>query len=181
MIAFANSHAWFDTIGLHFVIRPFEKRSYSAVAASARPSMCPSEFSGHFSREQTAPRTVLFVCMAVCYTFFTMFVKFLGVITIDKSDVHAKGQGQSAKGKVTEVKTQFSNFRTVTPVWITYGDEMMHEVWCGIREVPYCFVNKRGALLFCQCHSSNFKVTRHKNIQDFDQYWAFPECNSTLN
>ena len=40
-----------------------------------------------------------------------------GVITIGKSDVHAKGQGQSSKVKVTEVKTQ-SSFRTVTLVWI---------------------------------------------------------------
>ena len=38
-----------------------------------------------------------------------------GVITIDKSDVHAKDQGQRSKVKVTEVKTQFSRFRAVTP------------------------------------------------------------------
>ena len=43
-------------------------------------------------------------------------MKFSGVISIDKSDVHAKGQGQSSKVKVTEVKTQFTHFRTVTPV-----------------------------------------------------------------
>ena len=36
----------------------------------------------------------------------------------DKSDVHAKGQGQRSKIKVTEDKQQFSRFRTVTPVWI---------------------------------------------------------------
>ena len=40
-------------------------------------------------------------------------MKFSGIITIDKSDVHAKGQGQKTKVKVTEVKTQ-----TVAPVWI---------------------------------------------------------------
>ena len=32
-----------------------------------------------------------------------MIMKFSGVITIDKSDVHAKGQGQRSKVKVTEV------------------------------------------------------------------------------
>ena len=34
-----------------------------------------------------------------------MIMKFSAVITIDKSDAHAKGQGQRSKVKVTEVKT----------------------------------------------------------------------------
>ena len=33
-----------------------------------------------------------------------------------KSDVHAKGQGHRSKVKVTEVNTQLSRFRTLTPV-----------------------------------------------------------------
>ena len=50
-------------------------------------------------------------------------MKFSGVITIDKSDVHAWGQGQKSKVKVTRAKkslilTQIARFRTVTPVWI---------------------------------------------------------------
>ena len=45
-------------------------------------------------------------------------MKFSGDITIDKSDVHARDQGQKSKVKVTEVKTQFGRFRTVSPVWI---------------------------------------------------------------
>ena len=50
-------------------------------------------------------------------------MKFSGVITIDKSDVHAWGQGQKSKVKVTRAKkspilTQIGRFRTVTPVWI---------------------------------------------------------------
>ena len=45
-------------------------------------------------------------------------MKFSGVITIDKGDVLARGQGQRSKAKVTEVKTQFSRFRTVAPVLI---------------------------------------------------------------
>ena len=32
-------------------------------------------------------------------------MKFLGVITNDRIDIHAKGQGQRSKVKVTEVKT----------------------------------------------------------------------------
>ena len=43
-------------------------------------------------------------------------MKFSGVITIGKGDVYAKGQ--RSKVKVTEVKTQFRCFWTVTPVGI---------------------------------------------------------------
>ena len=45
-----------------------------------------------------------------------IIMKFSGVITSDRSDVHAKGQ--RSKVKVTEVTTQLNHFRTVTPVWI---------------------------------------------------------------
>ena len=47
-----------------------------------------------------------------------IIMKFSGVITNDRSEVHAKGQGQRSKVKVTEVNTQHSRFRTATPVWI---------------------------------------------------------------
>ena len=80
-----------------------------------------------FSCDQAALRTLLSVRLSVhlsvCHTFFTMFLssyhhEFSEVITIDKSDVHAKSQGQRSKVKVTEVTTQLNRFRTVTPVWI---------------------------------------------------------------
>ena len=45
-------------------------------------------------------------------------MKFSAVITIDKSDVHAEGQGQRSKVKVTEVKKQFVCFQTVTQIGI---------------------------------------------------------------
>ena len=45
-----------------------------------------------------------------------IIMDFPEVITNDRSDFHAKGQGQRLKVKVTEVKIQFSRFRTVTPV-----------------------------------------------------------------
>ena len=50
-------------------------------------------------------------------------MKFSGVITIDKSDVHARGQSQMSKVKVTRDKkllilTQIGRFQTVTSVWI---------------------------------------------------------------
>ena len=35
---------------------------------------------------------------------------------MDRSDVHAKGQGQRSTIKVTEVKTQLSRSRTVTTI-----------------------------------------------------------------
>ena len=41
-----------------------------------------------------------------------------GVITNDQGKVHANGQGQRSKVKVTDFTTQLNRFRTVTPVWI---------------------------------------------------------------
>ena len=40
------------------------------------------------------------------------------VTTNYRFDVHAQGQVQRSKVNVTEVKTQLSCFRTITPVWI---------------------------------------------------------------
>ena len=45
-----------------------------------------------------------------------IITKFSGVITNDRNDVHAKGQGHRSKVKVTEVTTQLNGFRTVTLV-----------------------------------------------------------------
>ena len=47
-----------------------------------------------------------------------IIMKFSGVITNDRSDAYAKGQVQRSKVKVTEINTQLSCFRTVTPVSI---------------------------------------------------------------
>ena len=66
-------------------------------------------------------------------------MKFSGVITNDKSDVHAKGQGQRSKAKVTEVTTQLNHFRTVTLVWI-------HVWWWN--DAYSLMMLRRGALLF---------------------------------
>ena len=73
-----------------------------------------------------------------------IIMKFSGVITNDKSDVHARGQGQGSKVKVTEVNTQLNRFRTVTPVWI-------HIWWWN--DAYSLMMLRRGALLF-------FKVIR---------------------
>ena len=68
-----------------------------------------------------------------------IIMKFSGVITMVKSDVHAKGQGQRSKVKVTEVNTQLSRFRTLTPVWIHIWQWNHAHSWKQHR---------RGALLF---------------------------------
>ena len=71
-------------------------------------------------------------------------MKFSEVITKDQGKVHAKGQGQRSKVKVTEVTTQLNGFRTVTPVWI-------HIWWWN--DTYSLMLLRRGALLF-------FKVIR---------------------
>ena len=93
------------------------------------PSVCPS------------------VCLSVCpsvtpvwlCSHHRIIMKF-SVIT----KVHAKGQGQRSKVKVTEVTTQLNRFRTVTPVWI-------HIWWWN--DAYSLMLLRRGALLF-------FKVFR---------------------
>ena len=92
-----------------------------SVCPSVRPSVCPSV-------------TPFWLC-----SYQRFFMKFSGVITNDKSDVHAKGHGQRSKVKVTEVTTQLNRFRTVTPVWI-------HIWWWN--DADSLMVLRRGALLF---------------------------------
>ena len=73
---------------------------------SVRPSVCLS----------VRPSVCLSVTPFWLCSHHRIIMKFSGVITSDRSDVHAKGQGQRSKVKVTEVTTQFYLFRTVTPV-----------------------------------------------------------------
>ena len=87
------------------------------------------------------------VCPSVCLSVtpfspcshHRIIMKFSGVITMVRSDVHAKGQGQRSKVKVTEVNTQLSGFRTLTPVWIQIWQWNHTHSWKQHR---------RGALLF---------------------------------
>ena len=109
-----------------------------------------------FSCDQAALQMVFSVRLSVCLSVrpsVTPFwlcshqriiMKFSGVITNDQSKVHAKGQGQRSKFKVTEVTTQLNRFRTVTPVWI-------HVWWWN--DAYGLMLLRRGALLF-------FKVIR---------------------
>ena len=67
--------------------------------------------------DQAAQWTVPSICLSVCpsvrHTLLQCFshriiMKFARLITIKRSDVHAKGQGQKSSIKVTEVKTNFA-------------------------------------------------------------------------
>ena len=92
-----------------------------SVRLSVRPSVCPSV-------------TPFWLC-----SLYRIIMKFLGVITRDQGKVHAKGQGQRSKVKVTEVTTRLNCFRTVTPVWI--------HIWWWNDTYSLMFL-RRGALLF---------------------------------
>ena len=120
---------------------------------------CPIVFQGHLSnfkvtRDKTSPiltqigrfRTIGrsqlsnpsdLPCLLCYHHRITM--KFSGVITNDQSKLHAKGQGQKSKVKVTAVKTQLNRFLTVTPVWI-------HIWWWD--NAHSLMLLRRGALLF---------------------------------
>ena len=56
------------------------------------------------------------VRLSVRHTFFIMFPSYhheifmKWVITMDRIDVHAKGQGRRSKVKITKVNTQISRF-----------------------------------------------------------------------
>ena len=106
------------------------KQLYKWYFPSVRLSVCPSV------RLSVTP---FWLC-----SHHRIIFKFSGVITNDQRKVHAKGQGQRSKVKVTEVTTQLNRFRTVTPVWI-------HIWWWN--DAYSLMLLRRGALLF-------FKVIR---------------------
>ena len=81
-------------------------------------------------------------------------IKFSGFITNDKSDVHAKDQGQGSKVKVTEVITQLSRFQTVTPV-------LIHQwLWNDAESLKQ---HRRSALLFYKVIRQISRSYRTKN------------------
>ena len=116
-----------------------------------------------------SPSVCRSVCPSVCLsvrpsvtpfspcTDHRIIMKFSGVITNDKSDVHAKGQGQRSKVKVTEVNTKLNRFRTVTLVWI-------HIWWWNDA---YSLMSlRRGALLFLKviCQISRSHSSKKRQI-----------------
>ena len=97
-------------------------------------------------------------CSSVCHTFslcpsHRIILKFSGVITIDKSDVHEKGPGQKSGSQSSkQISPQFGRFRIITLVkiyrWLQ--NDAADKAWSSIEEVPYFFRD----------YLSNFKVTR---------------------
>ena len=86
---------------------------------------------------------LLSVCLSVRLSHLLHYVPiimiFSGVITNDRRYVHAKGQCQTSKVKVTEVMTPFSRFRIETPVW--------NHIWWWNGAQSFILL-RRGALLF---------------------------------
>ena len=81
-----------------------------------------------------------------------IIMKFSEVITTNRSDVHAKGQGQRSNVRVTEVITPLSRFWTATPVWSHIWQWNDAQSLIMLRRIPYSGPD---------C--------------------AFPDCNSSLN
>ena len=121
----------------------------SSVCLSVRPSVTPLSLSSHH----------------------LIIMKFSGSISIDGSNVHAKGQGQRSKIKVTKVKTHLGGFRTITSVWIHAWQ------WNDANSLMW---HRKGALLFSRSSVKFQGHTGHK-IANFDTNRAFPDCNCSLN
>ena len=109
----------------------------------------------------------LSVCPSVCLSVtpfwlcshHRIIMKFSGVITTDQGNVHAKGQCQRSKVKVTEVTTQLNRFRTVTSVWI--------HIWWWNYTYSLMLL-RRAALLF-------FKVIRQSSrSHGIKNRWIWP-------
>ena len=137
-----------------------------------------------FSCDQAALQMVFSVCLSVClsvrpsvcHTFFTMFPSSYHH-EIFRNYYHGqkwcpcKRSRSELKVKVTEVNTQLSRFRTLTPVWIHIWQWNHAHSWKSIEEVPYCFSRS----------SSKFQGHTALKIVEFDPDWAFPDCNCSLN
>ena len=134
-----QSRYWRFQMPWHFLAAT--KQLYKWYFLSVSLSLCPSV-------------TPFWLC---CH--HRIIMKSSGVITNDQTKVHAKGQGQRSKVKVT---TQLNRFRTVTQVWI-------HIWWWNNAYSLMLF--KRGALLFFTVKLQG--LTALKIIQ-FDPDWAFP-------
>ena len=112
-------------------------------------SICPSVIHGSWDQilrrcPSVRPSVRLSVTPFWLCSHHRIIMKFSGVITNAQRKVHAKGQSQRSKVKVTEVTTQLNHCRTVTPVWI-------HIWWWN--DAYSLMLLRRGALLF-------FKVIR---------------------
>ena len=98
-------------------------------------------------------------------------MKFSGFVIIDKSDVHAKGQGQRSKVKV---KTNF------TIIWVFPDHNSISNSQIALKLSPMVEgAWKRGPVVF-QHHLSNLKVTQADKSTILTQIEHF-QTNSNLN
>ena len=95
-------------------------------------------------------------------------MKFSGVIIIDKSDVHAQGQGRRSKVNVTKVKIKSHNVIVSLPSVNSNRNSSVNSHMaikrCTKLEVPW----KRCHIVF-EGHPSNFKVTLDKKMPNLTQ------------
>ena len=101
-----------------------------------------------FSCDQAALQMVFSIRLSVCPSVrLSHLFDYVPIIVslwnfqelLPMTKLHAKGQ--RSKVKVTEVTTQLSRFRTVTPVWIQIG-------WWNDAYSLKLMLLRRGALLF---------------------------------
>ena len=118
----------------------------------------------------------LSVCLSVCLSVTLVFTMFPSSYHHEllpmTSDIHARGQGQRSKVTVTEAKTQFSRFRTVTSVWI--------HIWWR-NDAQSLMLLRRGILLFFKVFHQISRSHSFKKNVDFEPNRAFQDCNSNLN
>ena len=129
---------YFKFCKTHSVFLAATKQLYEWFSPSVRLSVCLSV-------------TPFSLCSRHC-----IITKFSGVITNDKSDVHAISQGQRSKVKVTEVKkiVEFDPDWAFPDCKSSLNSSMATKWWTKL-EVAW----KRCPIVF-QGHPSNFKVTR---------------------
>ena len=77
------------------------------------------------------------VCLSFCCSHHCIIMNV--IIANDWCNVYAKGGGEKSKVKVTQVKIQSRNLRTVTPVWI--------HIW-QLNDSQSLMWPKRGVLLY---------------------------------
>ena len=116
---------------------------------------------------------ILSICLSVCLSIYLSHVLHYVPIIVSSwkfQELLPMTEMMSMqKVKVTEVKTQFSRLRTVTPVWI-------HIWWWN---------DAQSVMLLRRCAlSSSVKYqddTAKKIFFPFDPNWVFPGCMSSLN
>ena len=152
------------------------KQLYEWFSPSVRPSVCLSVIP-------------FWLCSHHCIS-----TQFSGIITKDRGNAHAKGQGQRLKFKVTEVNTQLSRFRPgemntyISQIQLDIKYDIyamvMHERWSLIPATYHALleivcpkiasVTLRSRLVrVTTCHP--FGTGRRSNQQWFSIIWHYHE------